>query len=118
VQEPAIGKYIIPKLPKTIHIPHGIDLALRVAVKHTEVQIAAGVIDSPIGVVCVEDAVDNQICKCEEECRYSTGVLGEFISLQERIENEARIRKSRLGRDVRRRNGTRIRRTCLTKGRE
>jgi hypothetical protein len=67
-------------------------------------------------MISVENRVDDQVRKGEEQRRYPPGMLLEFVSLEKTIKHQARIGKSTLGRKVGSRHRTRIRSTSLAQG--
>jgi hypothetical protein len=44
-------------------------------------------------VIGIENAVDNEVCKCEEEARHPSWVRNKFFATEKVVKNETSIRK-------------------------
>ena len=66
MEQSRIRKDIIPQLASPIFPPHRVDIGLRTSVQDAQIQVAAGIVDGPVEMIGIKDAVDDQICKGEE----------------------------------------------------
>ena len=65
------------------------------AVKDAQVQVAAVLVDGPVMVIGIEDAVNYEIREAEEKTGDSSRVLNEAFAFEESVEDETSVRKSR-----------------------
>ena len=65
-QEPFIREYIIIKLSGSITPPDRRLLLFGASIKDTKIQITAWIVDSPVSMVGLEDAVNDEVRKCKK----------------------------------------------------
>lgn len=117
-QESAICEDVVVKLSGSVFPPDRLLLLLIVAIQNTKIKVTARIVLCPVVVISIENTVDDQVSKCEKQRRYSARVLLKIVSLQKRIEHEARIWKGKLGCDIGSWDRTCIRSASLTQGRD
>jgi hypothetical protein len=101
-EETIVGKYIVEELAATIEtakLLHGAGTTTAVAaVERVERHVRGSIVDAPVGMIGVEDGVDDEVREREEHRGETTWVRLWFfigIALEEEIENETRVRKGR-----------------------
>ena len=97
MKQPRVRKHVVPQLTRPILPPQLIRRCLRVPIKHTEVKVAAGVVLGPIGMVGVEDTMNDQIREREEQTRDTTRVFLKLLPQKKGVEHEPRVRQRGLG---------------------
>lgn len=79
-KQTTICEGIIPDLPSAIFFPHALHLFHSTPVNNAQVKIAACIIDCPVRRICVEDAMNDEICECEKQTRQAARMRDEVVS--------------------------------------
>ena len=66
MKQAAVRKDVIPQLTGPISSPDTLDLGISASVQDAQVQVAAGIVEGPIKVIGIKDAVDDEICEGKE----------------------------------------------------
>jgi hypothetical protein len=63
----------------SILLAYAIDMLFVVSIKDTQIEVAAGIVNRPIVRVRIKYAVNDEICKCEEQTGEASGMRDEVI---------------------------------------
>jgi hypothetical protein len=80
-----VSEDVRPEAPGPVLAPDRKDLGFRASIEYGQIQVAASIVDAPSilisGIlISVEDIVNDQICKCEEEAGNTSGMRLVFVT--------------------------------------
>ena len=78
----AVSENIVPEFAGAILSPHWIHLSIVASIQDAQIKIAACIIDTPVPRIGMENRMDNQIRKSEEEGGHSTRVGNKLVSFK------------------------------------
>lgn len=107
-QQPTIRETVWLEPSSAVMGPDSVNVILRAAVKNTKVEVAAGIVNSPVITICIEDAMNNKVGEGEEKSGDAIRVGSEFITFQQGIENKVGIGQGCFRSEVSRGDGPRI----------
>lgn len=86
-----VSKHIRPDSTSSVVYSDFVLHLLTRPIQNTEIQITTGVVLRRVLVISIENTVDNQVCHCEEETRYSARVRDKLISLEKSVKEKTSI---------------------------